>query len=216
MSGSTVQIQHAGLPVAVGNPFPVVQTGTPALATGAATAAKQPALGTAGTPSADVISVQGKAYTGTFTVTRANNTTAYTAGDVVGAAFAIANLGPTGGGDVLLTKLKILLNITALPAGMTTFKIPLYNVTPPSAIADNSPWTLASGDRASYIGMIEGVIASARGTGTQSVEAVLKFSPAEQYTIPSTGLYGYLVTDAAFTPAAVSETYTGEVKALAA
>lgn len=41
------------------NPLPVVQTGTPALPTGAATAAKQPALGTAGSSSTDVLSVQG-------------------------------------------------------------------------------------------------------------------------------------------------------------
>lgn len=40
-------------------PLPVVQTGTPALPTGAATAAKQPALGPAGTASSDVITVQG-------------------------------------------------------------------------------------------------------------------------------------------------------------
>lgn len=45
--------------VATGNPLPVVQTGTPGLPTGAATAAKQPALGTAGSASADVITVQG-------------------------------------------------------------------------------------------------------------------------------------------------------------
>ncbi len=42
-------------------PLPVVQTGTPALPTGASTAAKQPAIGTAGTASADVITVQGAA-----------------------------------------------------------------------------------------------------------------------------------------------------------
>src|SRR4051812_37049676 len=41
------------------NPLPVVQTGTPALPTGAATAVKQPAFGTAGVASADVLSVQG-------------------------------------------------------------------------------------------------------------------------------------------------------------
>ena len=50
-----------GNDVSAANPLPVVQTGTPALPTGASTAAKQPALGTAGTPSADVISVQGVA-----------------------------------------------------------------------------------------------------------------------------------------------------------
>lgn len=47
--------------VSASDPLPVVQTGTPALPTGAATAAKQPALGTAGTPSVDVITVQGNA-----------------------------------------------------------------------------------------------------------------------------------------------------------
>ena len=45
--------------VSATDPLPVVQTGTPALPTGAATAAKQPALGTAGSASADVITVQG-------------------------------------------------------------------------------------------------------------------------------------------------------------
>lgn len=40
-------------------PLPVVQTGTPPLSTGASTAAKQPALGTAGSASTDVITVQG-------------------------------------------------------------------------------------------------------------------------------------------------------------
>lgn len=51
----------AGDPVHVNgtNPLPVVQTGTPALPTGAATAVKQPALGSAGAASADVLSVQG-------------------------------------------------------------------------------------------------------------------------------------------------------------
>lgn len=48
-------------PVSTSNPLPVVQTGTLTLPTGAATAAKQPALGTAGSASADVITVQGVA-----------------------------------------------------------------------------------------------------------------------------------------------------------
>jgi len=43
--------------------------GTVSLPTGAATAAKQPAIGTAGTTSADVISVQGIASMTPLTVT---------------------------------------------------------------------------------------------------------------------------------------------------
>jgi len=45
--------------VSAADPMPVVQTGTPTLPTGAAAPAKQPAIGTAGASSADVISVQG-------------------------------------------------------------------------------------------------------------------------------------------------------------
>jgi hypothetical protein len=153
------------------------------------------------------------AYTGTATVTRAANTTAYTAGDVVGGALTIASAGPSGGGDVFLTSIRIVLNITALPSGMTTFGLRLYNLTPPSAIADNSPFTFGSGDRASYLGKVTGIVAAAEGTGTLSVVAVLE-NVNQQFTIPSTGLFAYLVTDGAFTPAANSETYTLTVKAV--
>lgn len=45
--------------VKTATPLPVVQTGTPALPTGASTSAKQPALGTAGTASTDVLTIQG-------------------------------------------------------------------------------------------------------------------------------------------------------------
>lgn len=169
--------------------------------------------GTPGTPSTAVTTVQGVAYTGTSTVTRAANTTAYTAGDVVGGAITIASAGPSGGGDVFITAIRIVLNITALPSGMTTFGLRLYNVTPPSAIADNSPFTFGSGDRASYLGKITGIVAAAEGTGTLSVVAVLE-NVNQQFAIPSTGLFGYLVTDGAFTPAANSETYTLSIKAV--
>lgn len=184
------------------------------IATGATNPLPVAGGATPGTAGSTALTTQGTAYTGTFTVTRPANTTAYTAGDVVGGALTIASVGPAGGGDVLMTAVRLMLNITALPSGMTTFKLALYNVTPPSAIADNSPWTLGSGDRASYLGMIRGILSGAIGTGTQSVEAVLELSPAQQFTIPSTGLFAYLVTDGAFTPAANSETYTGTIKAL--
>lgn len=48
-----------GTEVNTGTPLPVVQTGTPTLPTGAASLAKQPALGVAGTASTDVLTVQG-------------------------------------------------------------------------------------------------------------------------------------------------------------
>jgi hypothetical protein len=167
-----------------------------------------------GTPSGPIQSIQGYAYTGTFTVTRAANQTPYTANDVVGGALTIATVGPAAG-EILITAIRIMLNITALPAGMTTFTLHLYNVTPPSAIADNGAFTLGSGDRAAYIGSILGIAARLIGTGTSSVVAVLELSPAQQFKIASgSQLFAYLVTDGAFTPAANSETYSGTAKAL--
>jgi len=52
-------------------------SGTVSLPTGAATAAKQPALGTAGTPSADVITVQGAASMTPFTITGSISNTGF-------------------------------------------------------------------------------------------------------------------------------------------
>lgn len=57
-SGSTIRVVLATDQPALTTAMPVSAASLP-LPTGAATAAKQPALGTAGTPSADVISIQG-------------------------------------------------------------------------------------------------------------------------------------------------------------
>lgn len=143
------------------------------------------------------------AYTGTATITRAANTTPYTAGDVYGAAFTIANIGGTAG-FTKLNLIRILFNIGALPAGMGNFKVHIYSAAPPSAIADNGAWTFNSGDRASYLVEIDLGTPVLKGGGTvvlqkDNLEKILKIATG-------TSLFGYLVTDGAFTPAANSET----------
>lgn len=160
-----------------------------------------------GTPAATAVSVQGRGFLGTATVTRAANTTPYTANDVVGGAITIANAGPVSG-DVLITSLRLLLNLTAIPSGMTSFTLYLYNATPPSAIADNSPFTLGSGDRASFIGYIPNLTVTLLGTGTSTPQAQLTQIIEQVRTVGGSSLYGYLVTNGGFTPAANSETYT--------
>lgn len=162
--------------------------------------------GTAGTPAGGVQSVQGFGYRGTSTVTRAANTTPYTAGDVVGGVLTIANVGPANG-EIFLTSARLLLNITAVPSGMTSFRLHLYTSSPASAIADNGIFTLGSGDRAAYIGFVDLGTATLVGTGTGTpftqVDQINK-----QILMPAgTSLFGYLVTNGAFTPAANSETY---------
>ena len=151
----------------------------------------------------------GLAYESTATITRAANTTAYTANDVYGTVFELANIGPSGG-FVFLSSLDIIFNITALPSGMGAFAVYLFNATPPSAITDNLPYSLGSGDRETII-TLNGIslIASlaARGNGGSVVAESLNINQLLKLAIGSTSLWGYLTT-AAFTPAANSETAT--------
>lgn len=167
--------------------------------------------GTAGNPSGGVLSVQGFGYRGTSTVTRPANTTPYSIGDVVGGALTIATIGPANG-HIYITDSKFMMNITAVPAGLSSFTLHLYNVTPPSAIADNSPFTLGSGDRSSYMGSIPLGTPALVGIGTGTPYAQQTQLNAG-FTMPAgTDLYGYLVTSVAYTPAANSETYTLTLK----
>lgn len=214
-----------GQPYSEDHPFPIdlVLSDTDGLATAAnqttqiaaaaSQLAKTPALGTAGTPSADVITAQGVGYTGTSTITRAANQTPYSAGDVVGGPLTIATAGPSGG-DVLITSVRLLWNISALPSGMGNYTLYFYNATPPSAIADNSPFTLGSGDRSAFLGLIDNLVVSAVGVGTQSVFGRLAGFLAQYKLVAGTSLYAYLVTNAGYTPAANSETGTLTTKGI--
>lgn len=114
--------------------------------------------GVAGTPSASVQSVQGFGYRSSNTFTRPSDTTAYTAGDAIGdtggsAILTLANIGPAGG-HVFITDVSLEIDVAAIPAGMTTFRLHLYDASP-AAIADNAVWDLAGGDRALYHGYVD-------------------------------------------------------------
>lgn len=139
------------------------------------------------------------------TVTRANNTTAYTAGDVVGGVIEFKNFGNTLG-FALITTADLRINIDAIPSGMTSFRVHLYRVTPPSAYVDNDAWDLPSGDRSAYLGYVDvGSPADAGSTLYCQVDQVNK--QVELSGTPGTQLFGYLVTNGAFTPAGNSEVY---------
>jgi len=136
------------------------------------------------------------------TVTRPANATAYTAGDVVGGAITFSAVGPAGGRSVRVNTASLRINVAAVPSGMTTFRLYLYSVTPPSAIADNSPFDLPSGDRASFLGYVD--------LGTPAdLGATLYSQTQPEVHLPLAGadVYGYLVTAGGFTPAGNSEVY---------
>jgi hypothetical protein len=142
------------------------------------------------------------AYKSQPTVTRPANTTAYAAGDVVGGVIPFDGL--PNGVAMLIATADLRIDVSAVPTGMTSFRLHLYDASPASAIADNAAWDLPSGDRASYQGYVD--LGSPADTGSTlycQVDGVNKL-----IRTTNGGLYGYLVTNGAFTPAANSEVYT--------
>jgi len=152
-----------------------------------------------------VFTARSLSFTPTATITRAANTTAYVANDHYGGIFQLSGFG-SASGSVFLTDVRIIFNIAALPVGMAGFQLYLFSITPPSARADNDAFSLPSGDRASCL-TPNGIDLTARlATGGGSVIAVAN-NVNRKYLVPAnTNIFGCLVTLAAFTPAAVSET----------
>lgn len=148
--------------------------------------------------------IESRAYDVRVTITRPANQTAYTAKDVVGGALTFADMGPVGGGPVMLTSGELALHITAIPSGMTSFELALYSVTPPSAVADNGAWDYAAGDRASFLGKF--IIGSPVDEGST---LYVEFNGLnKQIDLTSSSLFAYLITTGGYTPAANSEVYT--------
>lgn len=146
----------------------------------------------------------GRGSTAQTSVTRPSNTTAYTAGDVVGAtaaAWTFANVAPYAGAEIFILDADLRIDVTAVPSGMTSFRLHLYNATPPSAAADNDAWDLPSGDRASYLGYIDlGTPVDVGSTlYVQNVGVNKRVKLGD-----STSVFGYLVTNAGFTPSSAA------------
>jgi hypothetical protein len=160
----------------------------------------------------DSVSVKSQGYSsGKVTVTRPANATAYTANDVVGGAITFPTMGPSGGGQVMITSVSLEIDVAAIPSGMTSFNLYLYNVTPPSAIADNAAFDIPSGDRVSHIGKFSmGTPVDEGSTLKIKTDAI-----NQQITVPSGAIiFGYLVTVGAFTPAGNSEVYVVSLHAV--
>lgn len=166
-------------------------------------------LAAAGTPSSSSSGALTTSAVGRRTrvsITRPANQTPYSANDVVGAtaaAITIAGIGPASG-HVMITSVDLTHEVTAIPSGMTSFRLYLYNATPPSALADNAAFDLPSGDLTSFIGYVDlGVIADLGSNLFVQVDNVLKHVQCDA----SGNLYGYLVTNGAWTPGANSTVF---------
>jgi len=137
------------------------------------------------------------AFSVTATVTRPANTTTYTANDVIGgsptAVISLASLAPSGS-SVLITSASLEIDVTSIPSGMTSFRLYLYSVTPPSALADDAAWDLPSGDRASYLGYID--LGSPADLGSTLFVQADQIN--RQIKLAGTGVFAYLVTNGGY------------------
>lgn len=150
----------------------------------------------------DSVTVKSAGHAAAVTITRPADTTAYTAGDAIGdtagsAILVFNNLGKSSGGEVVITSVELEADVGALPSGMTSFSLRLYN-SAPAAIADNAAWDLITDDRGKYIGKV--TIPTPVDEG--STLFVDNDNINKQITLPAGTLYAVLQTNGAFTPTA--------------
>jgi len=139
------------------------------------------------------------------TITRPSNTTAYSAGDVVGdtggsAILSMTAAGPSGG-FVLVQSVSLVFSDSTVPSGMGAFRIHMYSASP-TAIADNAAFDLVSGDRDTYMGYIDMPapldLGSTIYTQTDYSGRLIKLAAA------STTLFAEIETRGAYTPVSAS------------
>lgn len=149
--------------------------------------------------------VDGKAYRTTVTITRPSNTTAYTAGDVVGdtggsAILTFTNAGPSGG-FVIVQSVSLVFSDAFVPSGMGAFRLHLYSVSP-TAIADNAPFDLMSAERATYMGYLD--LSAPLDFGSSLYTQVDYPGRLIKLAAASTTFYAELETRGAYTPLSAS------------
>ena len=145
------------------------------------------------------------AYTSAATITRPSNTTAYTAGDVVGdtggrAIIRLTSAGPTAG-FVIIQSISLIFSDSTVPSGMGAFRVHLYSASP-TAIADNAAFDLVSGERASYLGFVD--LAAPQDLGSTIYTQVDYPGRLVKLAAASTTLFVEIETRNAYTPVSAS------------
>lgn len=135
--------------------------------------------------------------------TRPNDTTAYAALDVVGTDpatnLSFTGVGSVDGGHVIITGVSLRCDVAAVPSGMSSFRLHLYNAAP-TALADNAAFNLIAADRDKYLGFIE------IGTPVDLGDTIYSRNDNTNFKVKlasaSSTLYGVLQTVGGFTPTA--------------
>jgi hypothetical protein len=147
-----------------------------------------------------VTGTTGQSCTASATFTPA--AASHVGGDCHGAAGTFALGAPSG---CVFRITDVSLRIDGGTIETTAWTLHLYNVTPPSAIADDAVFDLPSGDRSAYLGSI--AIAQVVDLGAT---LYIKSSSANLSTVKLSGtsLFGYLVNGTTLTPQAVAHVVT--------
>lgn len=132
---------------------------------------------------------------------------AYGAGDIHSVAQQLNFVDRNGlavpvGSIIRILTSVVKIDVTAVPSGMTSFTLQLYGVTPPSAPADNDPWTLASADLPSYCGAIDLGAPVDLGAALYVKKQYIDFDV--KLDADKSSLFGQLVTVGAYTATAVA------------
>lgn len=145
---------------------------------------------------ADTAGAAGNAITTTTTCANAT----FAAGTLLGgldATYLTFDTGLAAGSGFLITGATVEIDAAAVPAGMSTFKLHLYDAAP-TAIADNAAFDLPEADRAKYLGYITLAAPIDLGATLWSQNDNLNFNG--KLSSAGTTLYGIMTTDGAYTP----------------
>jgi hypothetical protein len=125
---------------------------------------------------------------------------AHGARDCIGAATEFTFMGTGPGECRTINSVELL--IADGTAVTSTWEVHLYDVTPPSALADNAVFDIPAGDRASYLGYFT------IGQTVDMGSSLYHFADnvGKQIKLRGTSVFAYLVAVSAITPAAVTHT----------
>lgn len=133
----------------------------------------------------------------TFTPAASSHTTPA----VFGGAQEFKGLGVGPGGALTIVNASLRIDGST---ETSTWTLHLYDVTPPSALADAASFSIASGDRANYLGVISLAQVVVYGAScyieTNNLQKVIRAR--------SGSIFGYLVNGTTVTPAAVAHVVT--------
>lgn len=139
----------------------------------------------------------------TAVVTLTPSATAYTGNDILVGAQTFTGAAAAAE-DIIIEGVTLMIARTAVQASEGAYRLHLYSVTPPSALADNAPWDLPAGDRASYLGFVD--ITVPIDVGSTTYVQILNIN--KRVKTASANLFGYLVTIAGYTETADVHTIT--------